>query len=56
MPNYFSEQKSLRKLNLELLLSNTSKGHIEEDEAHKGNLSTHIRKLKGKYQKEKLKF
>ena len=28
----------------------------EEDEAHKDNLLTHIRKLKGKYQKKKLKF
>ena len=28
MPNYFSEQKSLTKLNFEPLLPNTSKGHI----------------------------
>ena len=56
MPKYFSEQKSLTKLNVELLLPNTSKGHIHEDEAHKDNLSTYTRKMNGKYQKQKLKF
>ena len=56
MPNYFSEQKSLTKLNFKLLLSITSKGHIQEGEDHKDNLLTHIRKLNGKYQKKKLKF
>ena len=35
MSNYFFEQKSLTKLNFELLLPNTSKGHIQEDETYK---------------------
>ena len=35
MSNYFFEQKSLIKLNFELLLPNTSKGHIQEDETYK---------------------
>ena len=56
MSNYFLEQKSLTKLNFELLLPNASKGHIQEDEAHKDSLWTRIRKLNGKYQKQKLKF
>ena len=56
MPKYFSEQKSLTKLNFELLLPNTSKAHIHKGEAHKDNLSTYIRKMNGKYQKQKLKF
>ena len=56
MPNSFSEQKSLTKLNFELLLPNISKGHIQEDETHKDNLLTYTQKLKGIYQKKKLKF
>ena len=52
MPNCFSEQTSLTKLNFELLLPNISKGHIQEDEAHKDNLLTHTQKLKGKYKKK----
>ena len=56
MPNCFSEQKNLTKLNFEQPLPNTSKGHIQEDEACKDNLLTHTQKLDGKYQKKKLKL
>ena len=56
MLNYFSEQKRLTKLNFELLLSNTSKGHIEQDEADKDNLLTHIGKLNRIYQKKETKI
>ena len=56
MSNYFLEHKSLTKLNFELLLPNTSKGHIQGDEADKDSLWTLYSKTERKISKTETKI